>query len=160
MDQKTLDFLKERFGYKTWDGSSDIVKGAVIQNLTLSEVLFPDLAPGRIREIDPRDGTRLLRASWSTADEKNHGVSADIRECESVEKARYIVLELLGNLQGPGVKRMDTPIGDVSFGAASSQFAIFARGNIAVYIRTIGDIETTVEEYARTLDKELERAAH
>jgi len=153
MDLNDLELLKKQYDFDAWAGDVDLGQSAVRRNVSLPKVLFSDLEPGRIREIDPGDGTRLVRASWSTRDEQDVGISADVRECESIEKAREIMLEMLGNLQAPDIQRMREPIGDVSFSGKSSNFSIFVRGNIAVYIRAIGDTKASIDEYARAIDK-------
>lgn len=152
MNWNSLENLKKHFGFEAWRGTNALGRDIVRRQITLPQKLLRDLVPGRVREIDPADGTRLLRASWSVPGDVPVTIFVDLRECDSLEKAHEVVLELLANVQAPDIKRMKEPIGDVSFKRGDSNSLIFARGNIAVTIRNVGDKVVPIDKYAQMID--------
>ena len=152
MDPEILETLKQRFEFDAWRGTNVLGRDIIRQQVSLPQNVIEGLEPGQIREIDPGDGTRLIRASWSVPGDADSSIFIDIRECASLEQAHDIVLELLANMQAPDVERMEEPVGDVSFGRGKHLALIFARGNLAVSIRNGGDKPVAVNKYAQMID--------
>ena len=157
MDPEQLDALKQRYEFDAWRNINRLDRELVIQHITLPKDLIKGLDPERARDIDPGDGTRLLRVSWY---EPGHEESAllfmDIRECESLQAAHDILLELLANMQAPDVERLaDSALGDVAFARETVTAVIFARGNIAVSIWNGGEKVLSVSDVANSIDEWL-----
>lgn len=153
MDPATLESLKKHYDFEAWRGTNELGRNIERRNISLPRDLLQDLEPAQVRDIDPGDGTRLLRASWSVSGEDDGTVFVDLRECKSLDMAHQIVLELLANMQAPDVKRTKEPVGDVSFSRGDASFLIFARGNVAISIRNAGDTIVPVAKYARMIDE-------
>jgi len=149
MDRNSIESAKQRYEFESWRGTNLLGREIERRSRVVPKNLLPDMELLKIREIDPGDGTRLVQAAWSTGAST---VAIDLRECDSLEQAQEIVVELLANLQAPDIDRMEKPIGDISFGRSSMHFVIFARGNVAVMIRNAGDELITVDSYARQVD--------
>ena len=153
MLNKQLDAVSQKFDFAAWRGINQLDRELLVRNIALPRDLVPGLDPGRIREIDPGDGSRLLRVSWPVPGQEAALLVMDIRECESRDVAHQVVLELLANMQAPDVKRLgDDAPGDVAFARDSTTDMIFARGNIALSIRNGGKTVVPVDEVAKTLD--------
>lgn len=160
MDPVSLESLKKKYDFEAWRGTNILGRDIMRREVSLPANLLVDMKPGQFREIDPGDGTRLLRASWSNSRDVDATIFIDLRECESLEKAHNIILELLANVQAPDVERMDEPVGDVSFGRKELNSLIFARGNIAVTVRNAGDSVVPILNYARTIDDWIVSGEH
>jgi hypothetical protein len=154
MDSTQLDALKKRFDFDSWSGTDRLGREVSLRNVVLPKNLLADHKLERLREIDPEDGTRLLRAAFTVPGGSRGLVLVDIRECESRQAAHRVVLELLGNFQAPDVRLLaDNAIGDVCFGRGKLTALIFARGNLAVTLRNGGESVVGVDEIARTMDR-------
>ena len=148
-----LDAVSQRFDFADWKGINRLDRELSLRNITLPKDLVSGLDPARIREIDPGDGSRLLRVSWPIPGQEAAVLVMDIRECESREAAHQVLLELLANMQAPDVKRLvDNAPGDIAFGRDSTTAVVFARGNIAVSISNGGHTIVPVDETAKTVD--------
>jgi len=151
MDQ--IEFLRERFGFDEWKDANRLDHEVEFHDITVPAGVLPGLEAGRVRAIDPGDGTRLLRASWFAEDDRDAMIVMDIRECPSRAAAHEVLLELLANIQSPHVERLtgDAP-GDVAFSPGNSAALIFARGNVAVRIANGGARLVPVAPIAREID--------
>ncbi|KRA79371.1 hypothetical protein [Altererythrobacter sp. Root672] len=152
MVTQQYEALRERFGFDDWKGTNRLEQDLELRDVALPKDLIPGLDAARVRLIDPGDGTRLLRASWTAPDRPDALLLLDIRECPSREAAHEVLLELLGNMQTPEVHRLDDAPGDVAFSYAAAVGLIFARGNVAVSIANGGSEKAPVEPIARKLD--------
>ena len=153
MATEQFDAVGERFEFAAWRGINRLDRDLSVRNIALPKGLVAGLDPARVREIDPGDGSRLLRVSWPVPGKEAALLVMDIRECESRDAAHQVVLELLANMQAPDVRRMegDAP-GDVAFARDPAAAVVFARGNIAFSIRNGGETLVPVDEVAKTLD--------
>ncbi|WP_395337313.1 hypothetical protein WBP06_22300 [Novosphingobium sp. BL-8H] len=151
MDQ--IEFLRERFRFDEWKDANRLDHELELHDIAVPEGVLPGLEAGRVRRIDPGDGTRLLRASWFMADDRDAMIVMDIRECPSRTAAHEVLLELLANIQSPHVERLteDAP-GDVAFSSGSSAGLIFARGNVVVRVANGGARLVPVTPIAREID--------
>ena len=153
MQTEELDALKQRYDFDAWKGINRLDRELSVRKLALPKGPIAGLDPARVREIDPGDGSRLLRTSWLAAGKEGALLVMDIRECESREAAHGVLLELLGNMQAPDVKRLeDSDIGDVAFARDPANAVIFARGNVALSIRNGGETLVPVGELAAAID--------
>ncbi|MBO9518244.1 MAG: hypothetical protein J7493_09270 [Porphyrobacter sp.] len=144
--------FRERFGFDDWKGANRLEQDLEVHDLALPRDLIPGLDAERVRHIDPGDGTRLLRASWTVPDKPGALLLLDIRECPSREAAHEVLLELLANMQSPEVRRIEDAPGDVAFSYAAAVALIFARGNLAVSLANGGSEMASVEPIARKID--------
>lgn len=149
MDSRSIEIAKQRYDFDAWHGTSTAGREIVRRKVTPPKNLIPEMELLQLREIVPGDGTRLIRAAWSKAEAT---LAVDVRECESLEKAHEIVVELLANIQAPDILRHPDPIGDISFGRKDENLLIFARGNLAVIIRNSGTDAIPVTNFARAID--------
>lgn len=153
MPTKQRDAVRQRFDFAAWRGTNRLDRELSVRNIALPKNLVAGLDPARIREIDPGDGSRLLRVSWPVPGQAAALLVMDIRECESRDAAHEVLLELLANMQAPDVKRLeDNAPGDVAFARDSTTAVVFARGNIAVSIGNGGETVVPVDEVAKTVD--------
>jgi len=154
MPTEQPDAVRQRFDFTAWRGINRLDRDLSLRSLALPKDLIAGLDPARIREIDPGDGTRLLRASWPVPGREGALLVMDIRECDSREVAHEVLLELLANMQAPDVERFeDGAPGDVAFTRDASAAVVFARGNLALSIRNGGETVVPVEQVARDVDR-------
>jgi hypothetical protein len=154
MPTDLIDVLKAKFKFDEWQGINRLNRELSVHDLLVPAGLLPGLEPARVREIDPGDGTRLLRASWRLPNRvEDVLLLMDLRECASRVAAHRVLLELLANMQSPNVRRLEADFpGDVAF-APSPSSIIFARANVAVSIGNGGKTIVPVDEAARTVDQ-------
>ncbi|MBT2132768.1 hypothetical protein KK137_00345 [Croceibacterium sp. LX-88] len=158
MVTQQYEALRERFGFDDWKGTNRLEQDLELHDVALPWDLIPGLDAGRVRLIDPGDGTRLLRASWTPPDKPDALLLLDIRECPSREAAHEVLLELLGNMQAPEVHQLQDAPGDVAFSYAAAVALTFARGNLAVSIANGGSGKAPVEPIARKIDDWIVRS--
>lgn len=152
MSTEQIDSLKKQFDFDSWRGVNKLDRDLTAKQLCLPGDLLPGLEPARMREIDPGDGSRLLRASWSAPDDESTLYVMDVRECRSREHAHEVLLELLANTQTIDIKQVaDKYPGDIAFAATPSAI-IFARGNVVFSIYNGGDKARPVTEIASAVD--------
>lgn len=153
MQTENLEAVRKRYEFDAWKGINRLDHELEIRGLAVPAGLIAGLQAERIREIDPGDGTRLLRISWVDPGQDGSLLLMDIRECPSRERAHEVLLELLANMQAPGVKRLgDEAPGDIAFGLNASAAMVFARGNVAISIANGGSETVSVNEIARMVD--------
>jgi hypothetical protein len=156
MQTEQLEAVRKRYEFEAWKGINRLDHDLELRGLAIPAGLVPGLQAERIREIDPGDGTRLLRMSWVDPNQDGSLLLMDIRECPSRERAHEVLLELLANMQAPGVKRLgDESPGDIAFGLNASAAVVFARGNVAVSIANGGSETVSVKEIVRQVDSWL-----
>lgn len=145
--------IKEKYDFAAWRGINRLDRELSVRNISLPKGLIAGLETTRIREIDPGDGSRLLRMSWPVPGHTSALLLMDIRECKSREDAHDVLLELLANLQAPDVKRLgvDAP-GDIAFSRDLSTAVVFARGNVVFSINNGGEEVVQVIQVAKTVD--------
>lgn len=153
MDTEQLDAVGRRFDFAAWRGINRLDREITVRNVALPKDLVAGLDHARVREINPGDGSRLLRMSWPVPGQDSALLVMDIRECDSRDAAHLVLLELLANMQAPDVRRLeDHAPGDVAFGRDPTDAVVFARGNVTVSIHNGGETVVPVDEVARIVD--------
>jgi hypothetical protein len=153
-DQK--EFLDEHFAVKQWYGRGGsgrrVVKGFRIEGLEIKNWKLQRV------KIAERAKTIALRSLWAHGDSGEELLSVDVFECASVKAAHDQLLEMLADVQSPKVERQagEKAPGDVAFGLANTMI-LFARANLAVWIRNGGPRVVPVGVVARQLDAEILR---
>lgn len=156
MVTQQYEALRERFGFDDWKAEQDLQA----RDLALPRGLASGLEAERVRLIDPGDGTRLLRASWTPSERPEALLLLDVRECPTREAAHQVLLELLANMQSLEVQRLfDNAPGDVAFAYDAAVAVAFARGNVAVSIANGGSEIEPVGPIARKIDEWIVRSA-
>jgi hypothetical protein len=158
MHTEQKEYLEEHFAVKEWYGRGGsgrrIVKGFRIEDLEIKNWKL------RRVKIEERARTIALRSLWAHGDSGEELVSIEVFECASVKAAHDQLLEMLADVQSPKVERQTgkTAPGDVAFGLANTMI-LFARANLAVWIRNAGPRVVPVGVIARQLDAKLLRWA-
>jgi hypothetical protein len=153
-DQK--EFLDEHFAVKQWYGRGGsgrrVVKGFRIEGLEIKNWKLQRV------KIAERAKTIALRSLWARGDSGQELLSVDVLECASVKAAHDQLLEMLADIQSPKVERQkgESAPGDVAFGLANTMI-LFARANLAVWIRNAGPKVVPVGMVARQVDAEILR---
>lgn len=154
MPNEQLDLIKKRFDFAAWRGINQLDRELSAREIKLPKGLIAGIDPKRIRVIDPGDGSRLLRMSWSDPEQEAALFVMDIHECKSREAAHEALLELLANMQAPDIKRLEQNApGDIAFAQDASKAIVFARGNITFSIRNGGEQILPIDELAKTVDQ-------
>jgi hypothetical protein len=156
MHAKEKEFLDEHFAVKEWynrGGSSRrLVKGFRIEGSLIKN--------WKLLRVKCEEGAKIiaLRSLWGHGDSADELLSVEVLECASVKAAHDQLLEMLANVQSPKVERQPgkTAPGDVAFGLANTM-TLFARANLAVWIRNAGPKVVPVGVVARELDAQILR---
>jgi hypothetical protein len=156
MQTEQKEFLDEHFAVKEWYGRGSsgrrMVKGFRIED--------SEIKNWSLQRVKREEGARTtaLRSLWAHGDSGEELLSVDVFECASVKAAHDQLLEMLADVQSPKVERQTgkTTPGDVAFGLANTMI-LFARANLAVWIRNAGPRVVPVGVIARQLDAEILR---
>ena len=153
MATEYLDALREKYGFSSWRGINPSGREFELRGVSLTQGVVGGLDARQVREIDPGDGSRLLRAAWKAPDKDESLLLMDVRECSSRLAAHEVLLEALANFQAPEVRRLegDAP-GDIAFAVDASAAVVFARGNIVVSIANGGTELVGADSIARRVD--------
>jgi hypothetical protein len=156
MHTEQKEFLDEQFAVKEWYGRGGsgrrMVKGFRIEDLEIKNWKLQRV------KIEERARTIALRYLWAHGDSREELLSIDLFECASVKAAHDQLLEMLADVQSPKVERQtgkNAP-GDVAFGQANTMI-MFARANLAVWIRNAGPKVVPVGTIARELEAQIFR---
>ena len=150
-------FVDERFAVKEWYGRGSgrrMVKGFRVEDLEIKD--------WRLLRLKCEEGDKIvaLRSLWGHGSSEEELTSVDVFECASVKAAHDELLEMLADIQSPKVERQtgkNAP-GDVAFGLANTMI-LFARANLAVWIRNAGPKVVPVGVFAQRLDAQVLRRA-
>jgi hypothetical protein len=156
MHPEQKEFLGEHFAVKKWYGRGGsgrrVVKGFRIEG--------PEFKNWRLQRVKREEGagTITLRSLWGHGESGEELLSVDVVECASVKAAHDQLLEMLADVQSPKVEQQTgkTAPGDVAFGLANTMI-LFARANLAVWIRNAGPRVVPVGVVARELDAQILR---
>ena len=156
MEATELKAASAKFEFAAWKGTNRLGRELLIRNIAFPGDLVAGFESARTRQIDPGDGTRLLRVSWEVPERESVSLVMDVRECKTRDQAHDILLELLANMQAPDVKRLgeDAP-GDVAFARETGTAIVFARGNVAISIGNGGRRSSSVADAAKAIDRWL-----
>jgi hypothetical protein len=156
MHTEQKEFLDEHFAVKEWYGRGHsgrrMVKGFRIEDLQIK-----NWKPLRVK-VEERARTIALRSLWAHGDSEEELLTIDLFECASVKAAHDQLLEMLADVQSPKVERQtgkNAP-GEVAFGLANTMI-MFARANLAVWIRNAGPKLVPVGVIARQVDAQILR---
>jgi hypothetical protein len=156
MHAEQKEFLDEHFAVKEWYGRVGSGR-RMVKGLRIEDLEFKNWKLLRVR-VEERARTIALRSLWAHGDSGEELLSIDVLECASVKAAHDQLLEMLANVQSPKVERQtgkNSP-GDVAFGLANTMI-LFARVNLAVWIRNAGPRVLPVGVLARELDAQILR---
>lgn len=154
MQNEYLDAVRAHYHFDEWKGVNRLNKEIELQDIVLPKGLVRGLEPSRVREVDPGDGTRLLRASWVDPEHPESLVLLDLRVCPSRDSAHEVLLETLANMQAPDIRRLEEKApGDVAFALDETRAVAFARANLVVHVSNGGSALVAVDSIARTIDE-------
>lgn len=156
MHAEQKEFLDEHFAVKEWYGHGGSGR-RVVKGFRIEDLEFKNWKLLRVK-VEERATVIALRSLWAHGDSGEALLSIDVLECASVKAAHDQLLEMLANLQSPKVERQTgkTAPGDVAFGLANTMI-LFARANLAVWIRNAGPKVVPVGVVARELDAQILR---
>ena len=156
MHPEQKEFLDDHFAVKEWHGRRGsgrrMVKGFRSEDLEIKNWKL------QRAKSEQRARTIALRSLWAHGDSGKELLSVDVFECASVKAAHDQLLEMLADVQSPKIERQtgETAPGDVAFGLANTMI-LFARANLAVWIRNAGPKVVPVGVVARQLDAQILR---
>ena len=149
-------FLEQRYDARRWHGrggrGQPVISGF---DFAGSELRGWTLVRAR---RDARARPPVVRALWRRGESADELLALDVFECASVKAAHDQLIEALGNMESPAVKRQTekNAVGDVAFALAGSM-VLFSRGNLVVLIRNAGPKVVQVTTVAREIDALLVR---
>lgn len=156
MHAEQKEFLDKHFAVKEWynRGASGrrLVKGFRIEGSMIKN--------WKLLRVKCEEEAKIIafRSLWGHGDSEDELLSVEVLECASVKAAHDQLLEMLANVQSPNVERQPgkTAPGDIAFGLANTMI-LFARANLAVWIRNAGPSVVPVGVVARELDVQILR---
>lgn len=156
MTSEYLEAVKKQFDFDHWEtGDERLFRRLSFDKAPLREGALAALEAGKVREIAPGDGSRLLRVAFPLEEGDDAMLILDVRECETPEAARQALLELLAHMEAPDVARLEKGgVGDVSFGRGEDGPTVlaFVRGNVAVSLKNGGKTPVRLDRAGADVD--------
>jgi hypothetical protein len=153
-DTSRTAFLQRQYRFSQWRGTNRLTENLFIWRFFLIGTELPDWRPERVRTIAVDGSPPLLRSVWRGTSEAT--VSLEVFECASRLAAHDQVLELLGTIQSTEVRQDEAGrFGDVAFATPTDTLALFARANLAVFVRNAGPTVVPVVDVAAGFDQRL-----
>ena len=106
------------------------------------------------RHVTP-DSTVLQHILWVRNGEPQPVISTQVFEAKTASKAAGLLLYLLGQFQGPPLKRVRARIGEVAFSTTGHRLVIFQRQNLAIVVSNIRDKPVDLSGFAASLSAAL-----
>jgi hypothetical protein len=101
------------------------------------------------------DSTVLLHILWSANGGVQPVISTQVFEAKTASKAADLLLYLLGQFEGPPLKRARAGIGDVAFATSGHRLVVFQRQNLAIVASNIQDKPGDLSSFAGSLSAAL-----
>ena len=174
MANETLEFLMKRYGAGDWLEPEDAREAVDSAPRVSPRDLVPGMQPLRVQELDvaaevadvaglsrelrnaQRSPLHVTDSIWAPEEEEESRRLVHVRtfECDSPGAARAQLLQLLAEIQGPGVERTDVA-GEVAFAAPGNTFIAGVRGNFVFHLANGGPELMDLAEVASALDERL-----
>lgn len=151
--------LEARVGFAAWRQPEPGSERYQLKELTLSGDEMPGWTLLQARHVRVPGTPPFVRSTWARKpDEADPLLLLDVHIPDSPASARSLALRLLGDFQSPLLTRDSAAdIGEVAFGDGSSNWIVFVRGNLVVWLRNGGRRVVPVLDAARALDAALVR---
>lgn len=157
MTPDSFDAIARRFDFDRWLGANALGRGLFVRNYRI-----PPPAPGwelvrqwavpAVEDMPP-----ALQTLWrNPASGPDALLRIDVYECPSREAAHRHMLRLLGEhqVEGPDAVEQGT-VGDVHAVAGEGNTAVFARGNLVVFVARAGTQPAAARAIASSLDADI-----
>jgi hypothetical protein len=157
MTPEMLDAIARRFQFERWAGVNTLGRELYVRNYRI-----PPPAPGwelvRAWNVPPlEDSPPALQTIWSSPSAGAEALlRVDVYECASREAAHRHMLRLLGDheVEGAGEVTADD-LGDVFSTTRRGETAVFARGNLVIFIARAGIQPAETRGVATTIDSDI-----
>ncbi|MEO6446822.1 MAG: hypothetical protein ABIZ91_17015 [Gemmatimonadaceae bacterium] len=151
-DPGLLAILRERYRFAEWSEGT----GGAKDPLRVTPLRGTELPGWRLERgstSTPRPGVSLVRGMWLSLAGNDRLMDLELFECDSASAARLLLLELLGDMQGPPANRLPPDaLGDVAFNVGADLTIMFVRANVAVRLRNAGRNTTGLTAEAGAID--------
>jgi hypothetical protein len=152
-----LEAVKRLYGFDSWAGANALPHGLFVQNYRFGEPV-PGWQLLSATEVPALGGyPAMVQTTWRVASIAGESlVRVDIYECLSRMASHEFFLKLLGEVQVAVTEKVRSGgVGDVSYVAANSELAIFARANLVIFVSRAGSSRTPVVGAASSLDSDI-----
>ena len=154
MDREQRRFLEKQYETANWPKPAGRTR---LRDLRFDGSEIPRWKLERF-ERDETVTPPLVNSMWRRGDSLRELLSVEIWECASGQAARDQLLETLGNMESPIVKRRagKDSLGEIAFGLGDTM-VVFALANTVVLVRNAGPSAVAVTSAAREIEKQLQQ---
>ena len=152
LDNATKTRLEKVYGFARW--SKPASTGLLHASALMAAPVAGHVPHSTHRHITP-DSTVLLQILWVPSGEPQAAISTQVFEAKTASKAAGLLLYLLGQFQGPPLKRVREKIGDVAFSTPGNRLVVFQRQNLAVVVSNVREKPANLSSFAASLNSAL-----
>ncbi len=152
------DRVKANYEFSSWAGRAKEGADFQLSNFAIRPQDLEGWIQEQSEELPPTNRQRrVVRYIFNSAGARGQRLVATVFECNSVEDAHESLIDVVMTYMAPSLPRCETrglEIGDICFGSHGevNLNVIFARFNILAEIKSATPGQTSVDEFARSLD--------
>jgi len=152
IDNASKARLAKAYAFAHWSkaGSSAVLHAAVLLTAPVSGYV-PQSSHRHLTD----DSTVLLHILWAANGGVQPVISTQVFEAKTASKAADLLLYLLGQFEGPPLKRARAGIGDVAFATSGHRLVVFQRQNLAIVASNIQEKPADLSGFAASLSAAL-----
>lgn len=129
------DWLQDRYDYGAWRDVDETEPSLVGIGFRFQGDELEGWRVHRTRTVQVVGAPPATLSIWSPVNEGGGLLAVDVYESATGEAARSMLLQLLGEFEGPLLER-ESALGDVAFRAGAGAI-VFVRGNYTVLVRSV-----------------------
>lgn len=156
MVQNSLDFLKARYDYASWEGAQTLEENLFIWRYFLTGGELPGWRLEKVRAQRWPEWPAIHQSTWlPSLALAPTALRLDVHECASRRAAQEFLLRLLAESQAPFMERRADGAGDVAFHFPGHTGIVFSRGNLVTLLTHAERAPTPLAEVATGFDAHL-----
>ncbi len=156
--------IKESYGFDSWAGSISGEEHEFIWNFFMNGRESPGWNLAESMDYGVEKERNMTRYLWKKEKEEKEKekekemlILVDVIETPSLLDSHEAVIDFISECQAPHLpegKSHGIDVGDISFLSHGEPISsiLFARGNLALSVRSVGSVDVAVDEFAQNVD--------
>ena len=155
LDNASKARLAKAYGFAKWTKPASSASKVLLHASALMAAPVAGHVPHSSQRRVTPDSTVLVHILWVLVGETQPVISTQVFEAKTASKAADLLLYLLGQFQGPPLKRARSGIGEVAFATPGHRLVIFQRQNLAIVVSNIREKPADLSTFAASLSAAL-----